>query len=84
MCGIFAAMTRQGVAAEHRDAALKALYHRGPDGAGSWTSNDGRLLLGHTRLSIIGLRLFLSICTTGFGHWREGARSRRHEMLVKA
>lgn len=55
MCGIFAAMTRQGVAAEHRDAALKALYHRGPDGAGSWTSNDGRLLLGHTRLSIIGL-----------------------------
>ena len=55
MCGIFAAMTRQGLASERCDAALKVLFHRGPDGHGSWTSNDGRWVLGHTRLSIIGL-----------------------------
>jgi asparagine synthase (glutamine-hydrolysing) len=55
MCGIFAAMTRRGLAPERRDAALRTLQHRGPDGSGSWTSRDGRWTLGHTRLSIIGL-----------------------------
>jgi asparagine synthase (glutamine-hydrolysing) len=55
MCGIFAAMTRRGLAPERRDAALRTLRHRGPDGSGSWTSRDGRWTLGHTRLSIIGL-----------------------------
>lgn len=55
MCGIFAAMTRNGLAPERREAAIKSLYHRGPDGSNSWTSNDGRWVLGHTRLSIIGL-----------------------------
>jgi asparagine synthase (glutamine-hydrolysing) len=55
MCGIFAAMTRRGLATERRDAALASLQHRGPDGSGSWTSRDGRWTLGHTRLSIIGL-----------------------------
>jgi asparagine synthase (glutamine-hydrolysing) len=55
MCGIFAAMTRRGLLPERRDAALRSLQHRGPDGSGSWTSRDGRWTLGHTRLSIIGL-----------------------------
>lgn len=55
MCGIFAAMTRSALAPERRDAALDVLFHRGPDGNGSWTSADGRCVLGHTRLSIIGL-----------------------------
>ena len=55
MCGIFAAMTRRGLGVERRDAALRSLQHRGPDGSGSWTSRDGRWTLGHTRLSIIGL-----------------------------
>ena len=55
MCGVFAAMTRRGLSGERRDAALKCLEHRGPDGFGSWTSRDGRWTLGHTRLSIIGL-----------------------------
>ena len=32
------------------------LEHRGPDGTGIWTSRDGQWTLGHTRLSIIGLR----------------------------
>ncbi len=55
MCGIFAAITRQGVTPERCRAALTALRHRGPDGAGTWTSRDRRWTLGHTRLSIIGL-----------------------------
>jgi asparagine synthase (glutamine-hydrolysing) len=55
VCGIFAAFTARGLPAERRLAALQALSHRGPDGTGTWTSDDGRRLLGHTRLSIIGL-----------------------------
>lgn len=55
MCGIFAAITRRGLAPQRRDAALRSLQHRGPDGSGTWTSRDGRWTLGHTRLSIIGL-----------------------------
>ncbi|MEH6569977.1 MAG: asparagine synthase (glutamine-hydrolyzing) [Halioglobus sp.] len=55
MCGIFAAMTRKGIPTHRVDRALSALHHRGPDGRGTWTSNDQRLILGHTRLSIIGL-----------------------------
>ena len=55
MCGIFAAMTRRGLAPERREAALNVLFHRGPDGSGSWASPDGLWTLGHTRLSIIGL-----------------------------
>ena len=55
MCGIFAALTRQGIAPERCRAALKSLHHRGPDGLGCWTSSDRRWTLGHTRLSIIGL-----------------------------
>jgi asparagine synthase (glutamine-hydrolysing) len=55
MCGIFAAMTRNGLASERIDKALASLDHRGPDGHGSWSSEGGRWALGHTRLSIIGL-----------------------------
>lgn len=36
-------------------AATAALTHRGPDGLRSWTSRDGRVGLGHARLSIIDL-----------------------------
>jgi asparagine synthase (glutamine-hydrolysing) len=32
-----------------------AMAHRGPDGAGTWVSPDGRVGLGHRRLSIIDL-----------------------------
>lgn len=55
MCGIFAAMTRKGLAPGRIDRALSSLNHRGPDGHGSWTSGSQRWTLGHTRLSIIGL-----------------------------
>ena len=36
--------------------ALKSLKHRGPDDHGFWASDDGLVLLGHTRLSIIDLQ----------------------------
>jgi asparagine synthase (glutamine-hydrolysing) len=55
MCGIFAAMTRQGISSQRINRALSALDHRGPDGHGTWVSDDQRWTLGHTRLSIIGL-----------------------------
>jgi asparagine synthase (glutamine-hydrolysing) len=55
MCGIFAAATRNGIAPERLAKALQVLHHRGPDGSGTWTSQDARWTLGHTRLSIIGL-----------------------------
>jgi asparagine synthase (glutamine-hydrolysing) len=49
-------MTRHGISSDRCDTALKLLEHRGPDGTGLWTSRDGQWTLGHTRLSIIGLR----------------------------
>ena len=55
MCGIFAAMTRKGISPDRIERALSSLDHRGPDGHGTWVSNDRRWTLGHTRLSIIGL-----------------------------
>jgi asparagine synthase (glutamine-hydrolysing) len=56
MCGIV------GVAATSRieergwlTAGRDAMTHRGPDDAGEWWSDDGRVGLGHRRLSIIDL-----------------------------
>jgi asparagine synthase (glutamine-hydrolysing) len=59
MCGIVGALVfeksefsiTEGYIARMRDA----MAHRGPDGAGSWVSADGRVGLGHRRLSIIDL-----------------------------
>lgn len=34
---------------------LEVQAHRGPDGSGHWSSPDGRVLLGHRRLSILDL-----------------------------
>ena len=55
MCGILAALTRRPIDDDRIRLALDRLEHRGPDGSGAWTSDDGRFTLGHTRLSIIGL-----------------------------
>lgn len=35
--------------------ALDHIKHRGPDGSGIWLSNDNKVGLGHTRLSILDL-----------------------------
>jgi asparagine synthase (glutamine-hydrolysing) len=60
MCGI-AALFAYGSAAQPADLAeLRSIRDRmakrGPDGTGEWVSADGRVALGHRRLSIIDLR----------------------------
>ena len=55
MCGIFAVW--RGSAGHSRvnvQKGLNALDHRGPDGQGQWTSSDGLVTLGHTRLAVRG------------------------------
>lgn len=60
MCGI-AGIIRRGSGSlddsdrRRLDRMLAALAHRGPDDRGSWSSADGRVLLGHTRLAILDL-----------------------------
>jgi len=53
MCGIVGVLGREPVeqplVVEMRDR----LVHRGPDAAGIWSSPDGRVCLGHRRLTII-------------------------------
>lgn len=56
MCGIVAMFSRRGpVSATALEHATKSLYHRGPDGQRQWISSDGKVGLGHARLSIIDL-----------------------------
>ena len=52
MCGIAAVFNSTGPATP---LDLDSLAHRGPDGRGEWFSPDGRIWLGHTRLSILDL-----------------------------
>ena len=58
MCGIAAVFHYRAPGAVDRDAldrARDAMRARGPDGAGTWVSPDGRAGLAHRRLSIIDL-----------------------------
>jgi asparagine synthase (glutamine-hydrolysing) len=56
MCGIVAMFSRQGpLSAETLKRATKSLHHRGPDSQRYWIAADGRIGLGHARLSIIDL-----------------------------
>src|SRR5689334_8918148 len=56
MCGIAAVFSRQApVAPDVIQRATRRLFHRGPDGQRHWISADGRVALGHARLSIIDL-----------------------------
>jgi asparagine synthase (glutamine-hydrolysing) len=56
MCGIAAIFSRNSpVPPATIERATKSLYHRGPDGQRHWISADGRVALGHARLSIIDL-----------------------------
>ena len=52
MCGIAAVIVATGKA-DPMD--LGCLRHRGPDAQGEWTSPDGKVWLGHTRLAIVDL-----------------------------
>jgi asparagine synthase (glutamine-hydrolysing) len=59
MCGIFgfvnAAPGPRTTRASVVEAGLDAIRHRGPDGQGVWVSDDGRVGMGHVRLTIIDL-----------------------------
>jgi asparagine synthase (glutamine-hydrolysing) len=56
MCGIVGIFSRRDrVSAAVMERATRSLYHRGPDGQRQWISVDGKVALGHTRLSIIDL-----------------------------
>jgi len=56
MCGIVAAVSKQGsIDRGQLRRAVQRLHHRGPDAQHIWTSSDGRVGLGHARLSIIDL-----------------------------
>jgi len=56
MCGIVAVFSRrERISPTVIERSTKALYHRGPDGQRHWISQDGRVALGHARLSIIDL-----------------------------
>ncbi len=55
MCGFVAGLLRRNLEPKRLDRALETLHHRGPDAVGRWVAPDGRMFLGHTRLSIIGL-----------------------------
>ncbi len=59
MCGIFGfvsnAARSRGASSAELDTGLARIRHRGPDGTGTWVSPDGRVGLGHVRLSIIDL-----------------------------
>jgi len=56
MCGIVALFSRRDlISPEVVQKATRRLYHRGPDGQRQWISRDGKVALGHSRLSIIDL-----------------------------
>merc|ERR1719401_446767 len=58
MCGVaaYAAFGRDGRGREAIEAALAKLHHRGPDGRGvlDVPDQDHSVVLGHTRLAIVG------------------------------
>src|SRR6266496_1072079 len=59
MCGIVGAVSLNDRCApftpSYVTAMRDAIRHRGPDGYGTWIAADGRVALGHRRLSIIDL-----------------------------
>jgi asparagine synthase (glutamine-hydrolysing) len=59
MCGIVGVFdyrnSRGGVREEQITRMRETLHHRGPDAEGVWISEDGRVGLGHRRLSIVDI-----------------------------
>jgi asparagine synthase (glutamine-hydrolysing) len=53
MCGIVGVLDARPVDRALVERMRDRLAHRGPDAAGLWSSADGRVVLGHRRLSII-------------------------------
>src|SRR2546422_10009882 len=56
MCGLIGIVAkRMLVSSSVLHTTIELVRHRGPDDSGIWLSPDGRVGLGHTRLSIIDL-----------------------------
>lgn len=58
MCGIAGIVEKNNGERENLEKVKKmtaSLAHRGPDGDGHWMSEDGQIVFGHRRLSIIDL-----------------------------
>lgn len=55
MCGIAGALSARPPHPGQVERMRDELGHRGPDHAGLWHSDDGRVVLGHRRLAIIDL-----------------------------
>ncbi|KAF0109321.1 MAG: asparagine synthase (glutamine-hydrolysing) [Anaerolineaceae bacterium] len=55
MCGISGAFASKPFPARIAEEMVARLHHRGPDGSGLFSALDGRLALGHNRLSIVDL-----------------------------
>jgi len=59
MCGIVGALSfgdsSFSITKPYLIRMRDTMHHRGPDGAGVWVSDDGRVGLGHRRLAIIDL-----------------------------
>ncbi len=78
MCGIVGLIRARPAAREdllHLGRRMgDRLSHRGPDDAGQWVSGDGRVMLGHRRLSIVDL--------SALGHQPMGSRSERYQLVL--
>lgn len=56
MCGIAGIWDFNSIVETGRiEKMTNIISHRGPDGEGAWSKEDGKLVLGHRRLSIIDL-----------------------------
>jgi len=55
MCGIAGFCNFKGDKQKNIERMKQRIYHRGPDAGGSYFSEDGQVVLGHRRLSIIDL-----------------------------
>ena len=55
MCGISGIVSRVPVSREKLEQSVRTLAYRGPDGSGVYLSADGRVGLGHRRLSFLDL-----------------------------
>ncbi len=55
MCGIAGFCNLKGDWKKNIENMNRRMHHRGPDGDGAFASPDGRVVLGHKRLSIVDL-----------------------------
>ena len=55
MCGIAGFCNFSGDRQKNIERMKERMYHRGPDAGGTYISEDGKVVLGHRRLSIVDL-----------------------------